>query len=75
LFDADDDRIRHTVGSRGELFQRLEEIARNAFYNNVPISEGDPIAKCDEYGIVEGVFFQNEEKLRDFFGSNDGSGV
>lgn len=72
LFDADD-RIHRSVASREELFEYLQEVARNAFYNSVPISEGEPIAKCDEYGIVEGVFLRYEEKLRDFFGDDDDS--
>lgn len=73
LFDVDDDRIRQTVTSREELFQYLQGVARNTFYNNVPISDGDPIAECDEYGIVEGVFLRYNEKLKDFFGDEDDS--
>jgi|GEM_PF-1536022 len=70
LHDVDSGHAQETVTSRDELFEYLMGVARNAFYNHVPISDGEPIAECDEYGIVEEVFFKYGGRLNEFFDNN-----
>lgn len=70
LHGTDSGPAQETVTSRDELFEYLMGVARNAFHNHVPISDGEPIAECDEYGIAEQVFFEFGERLNEFFGND-----
>lgn len=70
LFNADDGRIRETVGSREELDNYLTNVASAAFYANVPRVDGEFLHKCDEYGILETVLGDYEDQLEEYFSSN-----
>lgn len=67
LFDADDDRLRHTVSTRAELDKYLSQAAASAFYANAPRVDGDFLEECDEYGVLESVLAEYEERLEEFF--------
>ena len=67
LFDADDDRIRETVSTREGLDKYLSQVAASAFYANAPRVDGDYLDECDEYGILETVLTDYEERLENFF--------
>ncbi len=69
LFDADDNRIHMTVGSREELYNYLAQIASSAFYANAPRADGAFLEQCDEYGVLESVLMDYEERLEDFLGN------
>jgi hypothetical protein len=71
LFDADDDRIQETVRSREELNNYLTRVASSAFYANAPREDGESLYKCDEYGILEAVLKDYEERLDKFFGDDE----
>jgi len=74
LFDRDDDRIRQTVSTREKLDNYLSQVASSAFYANAPRVDGDYIDECDEYGILETVLRDYEERLEDFFEGDRGAG-
>lgn len=70
LFDRDEDRMRETVSSKEELNRYLTQVASSAFYANVPREDGAFLYECDEYGILETVLRDYEERLEEFFGSD-----
>jgi hypothetical protein len=67
LFDADDNRIRETVRNREELNNYLTRVANSAFHANAPREDGEYLYKCDEYGILEAVLRDYEQRLDEFF--------
>lgn len=71
LFDRDDDRMRETVSTREELDHYLIQVASSAFYANAPRVDGEYLDECDEYGILESVLREYEERLEDFFRLDD----
>lgn len=71
LFDADDDRIHWSVGSRSVLEDQLAQIAASAFYANVPRDDGEFVFHCDEYGVVVSVLGNYEERIDNFFNQDD----
>lgn len=71
LSDRDDDRMRETVSSREELERYLTQVASSAFYANAPREDGEFLYECDEYGILETVLRDYEERLEEFFGDNN----
>jgi len=70
LFDRDEDRMRETVRGREELDRYLTQVASSAFYANAPRVDGEFLYECDEYGILETVLMDYEERLEEFFGGN-----
>lgn len=70
LFDRDEDRMRETVSSKEELNRYLTQVASSAFYANAPREDGAFLYECDEYGILETVLRDYEERLEEFFGSD-----
>lgn len=70
LSDRDEDRMRETVSSREELNRYLTQVASSAFYANAPREDGEFLYECDEYGILETVLRDYEERLEEFFGSD-----
>lgn len=71
LFDADDDRMRWSVGNRGELEDQLAQLAASAFYANAPRDDGEFVFHCDEYSVVESVLRDYEERIDEFFNQDD----
>jgi len=67
LFNADDDRIRETVSTREELDRYLSQVAASAFYANAPRVDGEFLEECDEYGVLESVLNDYEDRLEEFF--------
>jgi hypothetical protein len=67
LFDADDHRIRETVSTREGLDKYLSQVAASAFYANAPRVDGEFLDECDEYGVLESVLAEYEERLEEFF--------
>lgn len=70
LSDQDDDRMWETVSSREELERYLIQVASSAFYANAPREDGEFLYKCDEYGVLENVLRDYEERLEEFFGDD-----
>ena len=70
LSDRDEERMRETVNSREELDRYLTQVASSAFYANAPREDGEFLDECDEYGILETVLRDYEERLEEFFGSD-----
>lgn len=70
LSDRDEDRMRKTVSSREELNRYLTQVASSAFYASAPRVDGEFLYECDEYGILETVLRDYEERLEEFFGSD-----
>jgi hypothetical protein len=70
FFNSNDDRIRLTVVSRGELYDYLSALARDAFYARAPQVDGEYLHECDEYGIVESLLDDYEDRLVEFFGAD-----
>lgn len=75
FFAENDDRIRETVTNRKELDNYLTRVASGAFYANAPRADGEYLYECDEYGVLEGVLRDYEERLVEFFGADDGAGA
>lgn len=71
IFDADDNRMQWSVSSRQGLEDQLVQIAASAFYANAPREDGEFVFECDEYGVVESVLADYEERLEDFFQPRD----
>ena len=71
LYDSHDDRIYKTVVSLEELEEYLRQVARSAFYGSVPYEDAEPVFECDEYGIVESVLWDYEDRLDGFFDGID----
>lgn len=67
LFDHAEDRMRETVSSREDLDRYLTQVASFAFYANAPRVDGESLYECDEYGILETVLRDYEERLDEFF--------
>ncbi len=61
---------RETATSLDELQQFLEQVASQTYYANVPFEDGEPVFQCDEYGVVESVLSDHEERLTEFFDEN-----
>ena len=61
---------RETATSLDELQEILEQVASQAYYANVPYEDGEPVFQCDEYGVVESVLSDDEERLTEFFEGN-----
>ncbi len=70
LSDRDEDRMRETVSSREELERYLAQVASTAFYANAPRDDGEFLFECDEYGVLETVLRDYEERLEEFFGGD-----
>jgi len=70
LSDGNDERMRKTLSTRESLEQYLCDIARSAFYANAPREDGEFLYECDEYGILETVLMDYEERLEEFFGGD-----
>ena len=66
---------RDTVSSRDELQEFLEQVASQAFYANVPYEDGAPVFECDEYGVVESMLSDHDERLTEFFDENGTDGL
>ena len=71
IFDADDDRMRWSVSSRNELEALLAQMAASAFYANAPRDDGEFVFQCDEYGVVDSVFRDYENRIDEFFNRDD----
>lgn len=70
VHDRDEPRIQATLGGRDELQTHLERVASSAFYLHCPRIDGEFLANCDEYGIVESVLQDYEDRLTDLFDSD-----
>lgn len=62
--------MRETVTSRDELDRYLGKVASSAFYANAPREYGEFLYDCDEYGVLETVLRDYEERLEEFFGGD-----
>ena len=67
LYDPDDDRIRSTVKSRGELVDYLQRVATNAFTAKSDLDG----AQCDGWGFAEEAMEPLEERLKKFFAEQE----
>ena len=71
-----DGRHYETISSLEELKSYLREVAVSAFLGVVPYyDDPEPAFECDEYGIVESVLWDYEEKLAEFFEGNGTGGL
>lgn len=70
LFDRDEGRILEKVSSREGLETYLTLVASSAFHANAPREDGEFQYECDEYGVLETVLRDYEERLDEFFDSN-----
>lgn len=68
IFDDHDERNYTKATNREELEDRLRCIAESAFYAYAPREDGEFTNHCDDYGIVEGVLVDYEQRLDDFWG-------
>lgn len=71
LFDADDNRMSWSVCSRGALEEQLAQMAASAFYANAPRDDGEFVFHCNEYGVVDSVLRDYEERIDEFFDRGD----
>ena len=71
IFEREDGRHYDTTSSLEELKSYLREVAVSAFLGEVPYyDDPKPAYECDEYGIVESVLYDYEDRLAELFERN-----
>ncbi len=70
-FRNDEERMADTVVSnREELEEYLQNVARDTFYAYCARDDGEYIAECDEYYVVERALAPIEDRLEELFGEH-----